>query len=171
MARLFILSIVHGVRIRYIFWKIWRANHRNLAVAERPVWRDVLWISGIKHREPWAHARVARIAHKTIKFLPEKKVYRLHLATGSSKLPLPSSASFILPPQESSHLNYRSYSFLFWGRIRKLLRSPGIASKESILPSLYRPGRQIKPRGSDSSKPWNLFLGSLKFYKFELWTP
>jgi hypothetical protein len=34
------------------------------------------------------------------------------------------------------------------------------------------PVRQAtKPRGSDSSKPWNLFLGPLKVYKFELWTP
>jgi hypothetical protein len=67
---------------------------------------------------------------------------------------------------------------LFGAQICKLLRSPGIDSKESIPPA------SVMSRASTTtlfvvlparlhrlaeSIPWNRFLGSLKVYKFSLW--
>ncbi len=52
-----------------------------------------------------------------------------------------------------------------WARIRKRLRSPGIVTKESILPS-YVACRA----GTRNYIRWqNRFLGSLNVFKFGLW--
>ncbi len=67
------------------------------------------------------------------------------------------------------YIGYASWNCFFsWARIRKILRSPGIDSKEKIPPA-YAAWRAGTTNRLAESIHWNWFLGSLQFYKSGLW--